>query len=250
MKEQFKEMMQLGAERNRHSDDDAHADPAGGMLNRLRAAVLGANDGIVSVASIVLGVAGATNSKGAIFTAGLAGLVAGALSMGVGEYVSVSTQRDTERAYIKHEEWELETRPADELRELIGLYEAKGVSPKTARQVAHELTRADALRAHLDAELNIDEDNLTNPWHAAVASLVSFTIGALIPLLSVLLSAPSLRFVVTFMAVTIALLLTGYLSAKAGGASRRRAMLRVVVGGAIAMIVTYGIGHLFGTAIS
>lgn len=233
-----------------HSDTDAHTATAGGKLNSLRAAVLGANDGIVSVASIVLGVAGATDSRGTIFTAGLAGLVAGALSMGVGEYVSVSTQRDTERAYIRHEAWELKTKPEQELAELAGLYETKGVSPKTAKQVAKELTEHDALAAHLDVELNIDQEDLTNPWQAAIASLVSFTVGALIPLLSIILASTHLRFAVTFIAVTIALVLTGYFSATAGGASRRHAIVRVVIGGALAMVVTYFIGHLFGTAVS
>lgn len=233
-----------------HSDQDIHTRSATGSLNRLRAAVLGANDGIVSVASIVLGVAGATDSRGTIFTAGLAGLVAGALSMAVGEYVSVSTQRDTERAFISHERWELSTKPADELEELAQMYEAKGVAPKTAKQVAKELTERDALAAHLDVELNIDQEDLTNPWQAGIASLISFTIGALIPLLSILLASPHLRFLVTFVAVLVALNLTGYLSATAGGASRRHAMLRVVIGGALAMVVTYGIGHIFGTAIS
>lgn len=238
------------ASSDNHSDQDVHTRNASGSLNRLRAAVLGGNDGIVSVASIVLGVAGATDSKGTIFTAGLAGLVAGALSMGVGEYVSVSTQRDTERAFIGHEKWELTTKPEQELDELAGMYEAKGVTPKTAKQVAQELTAHDALAAHLDVELNIDQEDLMNPWQAAIASLVSFTVGALIPLLSILLVSTHLRFPVTFIAVTIALVLTGYLSAVAGGASRRRAIVRVVVGGALAMVVTYGIGHLFGTAIS
>lgn len=238
----------LGSKRT-HSDNDAHAKSGNANLNRLRAAVLGANDGIVSVASIVLGVAGATSSKGTIFTAGLAGLVAGALSMAVGEYVSVSTQRDTERAYIDHEMWELETNPDEELAELVRLYEDKGVSAKTARMVAHELTQKDALAAHLDVELNIDPDDLTNPWQAGIASLFSFTLGALIPLLSIVLASQHLRFVITFIAVLIALVFTGYFSATAGGASRRRAVLRVVVGGALAMVVTYGIGALFGTAV-
>jgi VIT1/CCC1 family predicted Fe2+/Mn2+ transporter len=232
-----------------HSDTDAHAVGLNASLNSLRAAVLGANDGIVSVASIVLGVAGATDSRGAIFTAGLAGLVAGALSMGVGEYVSVSTQRDTERAYISHEKWELRTKPEKELAELAEMYEAQGLSAGTAKQVARELTEHDALKAHLAVELNIDESDLTNPWQAAVASLCSFTVGGLIPLLSIIFVATHLRFPVTFVAVTAALVLTGYLSATAGGASRRRAILRVVVGGALAMVVTYFVGHLFGTAI-
>jgi len=232
-----------------HSDTDTHVKAGNGSLNRLRAAVLGANDGIVSVASIVLGVAGATDHKGTIFTAGLAGLVAGALSMGVGEYVSVSTQRDTERAFIDHEKWELATNPEGELEELAEIYQGKGASEKTAKVLAGELTAHNPLLAHLDAELGIDPDDLTNPWHAAVASLLSFTVGALIPLVSILLAAQRLRFMVTFVAVTVALVGTGYLSATAGGASRRRAVLRVVIGGAIAMLVTYGIGKLFGTAI-
>ena len=220
------------------------------MLNRLRAAVLGANDGIVSVSSIVLGVAGATDSRGAIFTAGLAGLVAGALSMMVGEYVSVSSQRDTERAFIAREKRRLKADPQHELDGLADIYEAKGLSRATARKVAQELSASDALKAHLDAELNLDEDDLNNPWEAGIASLLSFTAGGLIPLIAILLASVHLRFGVTFVAVLIALTLTGYLSATVGGASRRRAILRVVVGGAIAMVVTFAIGHLFGTAIS
>lgn len=232
-----------------HHDQDSHTNTGNVSLNRLRAAVLGANDGIVSVASIVLGVAGATSNKGTIFTAGLAGLTAGALSMAVGEYVSVSAQRDTERAYVSHEKWELETKPEQELEELAGLYEAKGVSKSTARQVAKELTAKNALKAHLDAELNIDPDDLTNPWQAGIASMVAFTLGALIPLLSISLTSQRLRFVVTFVAVLLALVFTGYFSATAGGASRRRAIGRVVFGGALAMVITYGIGALFGTAV-
>lgn len=232
-----------------HTHGDIHSNPGNANLNRLRAAVLGGNDGIVSVAAIVLGVAGATDERGAIFTAGLAGLVAGALSMGVGEYVSVSTQRDTERAYIQHEKWELQSDPEGELAELAEMYEAKGLSAGTAKQVAQELTDHDPIKAHLDVELGIDEEDLTNPWQAAIASLLSFTAGGLIPLVSILAVSVNLRFGATFIAVTIALLLTGYMSATVGGASRRRAMLRVVVGGALAMLVTFGIGHLFGTAI-
>lgn len=232
-----------------HTEDDVHANPGNANLNRLRAAVLGGNDGIVSVAAIVLGVAGATDEKSAIFTAGLAGLVAGALSMGVGEYVSVSTQRDTERAYITHEKWELESHPEREQKELADMYEAKGLSRKTADLVAAELTAHDPIKAHLDAELKIDEEDLTNPWQAAFASLFSFTAGGLIPFISILAVPTHLRFGVTFVAVTIALLLTGFLSATAGGASRRRAMTRVVIGGALAMLVTFGVGHLFGTAV-
>lgn len=219
------------------------------MLNKLRAAVLGANDGIVSTASLIFGVAGATNNTNAIVTAGIAGLAAGALSMGVGEYVSVSTQRDTERAYIARERRELRTDPAGELKELAGLYEAKGISPKTARKVAEELTAHDAVRAHLDAELNLDEEDLTNPMHAAVASSVSFTAGALVPLLTAVLVPGQWRIWATVLAVGVALTLTGYFSATIGSASRRQAIIRVVLGGLLAMAVTYGIGRLFGVAI-
>lgn len=219
-------------------------------LNSLRAAVLGANDGIVSVASIVFGVAGATSNKHTIFIAGLAGLVAGAFSMAVGEYVSVSSQRDTERAYIEQEKRELRDNPEEELAELTELYHAKGLSTATAEKVAAELTAHDPVKAHLDAELNLDENDLTNPGHAALASGVSFTVGALIPLVSVILASVHLRIPVTFIAVMIALILTGYLSATVGGASRRNAILRVVVGGALAMVATYFIGHLFGTAVA
>lgn len=223
--------------------------PSNAKLNWLRAAVLGANDGIVSTASIIFGVAGATDSKGAIFTAGLAGLVAGALSMAVGEYVSVSSQRDTERAYIARERRLLHDEPSHELDGLAQVYEDKGLSSKTARQVAVELTRQDAVKAHLEAEMGLDEEDLTNPWHAGLASMISFTAGALIPLVSVILAAHAWRIPVTFVAVVVALLITGFLSATVGGASRRRAIFRVILGGILAMIITYGIGKIFGTAV-
>lgn len=219
-------------------------------LNWLRAAVLGANDGIVSVASIVLGVAGATGERHTIFIAGLAGLVAGAFSMAVGEYVSVSSQRDTERAFINREKRRLRDDPDHELDGLAKVYEAKGLSAKTARVVATELTAKDPLQAHLEAELELDEEDLTNPTHAALASAVSFTAGALIPLISVTVATAGSRIYVTFMAVLLALTLTGYGSATVGGSSRRRAILRVLVGGALAMVGTYLVGRLFGAAVS
>ena len=218
-------------------------------LNWLRAAVLGANDGIVSVSSIILGVAGATSAKHTIFIAGLAGLVAGACSMAVGEYVSVSSQRDTERAFIAKEKRRLRDNPDHELEGLAKVYLEKGVSEQTARQVAHELTVKDPLKAHLEAELQIDEEDLNNPVQAAVASFISFTIGGLIPLVAVLLATQHTRIAVTFVAVLAALCITGYLSATVGNASRKRAMVRVVIGGALAMAATYFIGHLFGTAV-
>ena len=219
-------------------------------LNWLRAAVLGANDGIVSVSSIILGVAGATSARHTIFIAGLAGLVAGAFSMAVGEYVSVSSQRDTERAYIAKERRRLRDDPDHELEGLANVYMQKGVSAKTAQLVARELTAKDPLKAHLETELNLDEEDLNDPVQAAVASMISFTIGGLIPLISVMVATRHTRIAVTFVAVLIALTITGYLSATVGNASRRRAILRVVLGGAAAMALTYLVGHLFGTAVS
>lgn len=218
-------------------------------LNWLRAAVLGANDGIVSVSSIILGVAGATNAKHTIFIAGLAGLVAGAFSMAVGEYVSVSSQSDAEKAFIARERRRLRDDPNHELEGLARVYEAKGASRETALLVAKELTAKDALAAHLDAELNIDEEDLNNPWQAAIASFISFTIGALVPLVSIIAASNHARVPVTFVAVLLALCVTGYLSATVGTASRKKAIVRVVIGGALAMAATYFVGHLFGTAV-
>jgi VIT1/CCC1 family predicted Fe2+/Mn2+ transporter len=157
----------------------------GGRLNALRAAVLGANDGIVSVAGIVMGVAGATSHADAIFVAGVAGLVAGALSMAAGEYVSVSTQRDTERALLDKERRELAEEPEEELAELAGIYREKGLSEEIALEVAVQLTAHDALGAHAEAELGIDPDDLTNPWQAAFASMARSPSARLLPLLTI-----------------------------------------------------------------
>ncbi len=219
-------------------------------LNWLRSAVLGANDGIVSVSSIILGVVGATDSRHTIFIAGLAGLVAGAFSMAVGEYVSVSSQRDTERAYIAREKRRLRDDAAHELDGLAHVYMQKGVSKATARLVAQELTKKDALKAHLETELNLNEEDLNNPTQAAVASMISFTVGGLIPLVAVMVASAHTRIAITFVAVLVALTVTGYASATVGGASRRRAILRVVIGGALAMALTYLVGRIFGTTVS
>ena len=227
---------------------EPHSGGTAGRLNWLRAAVLGANDGIVSVAGIVIGVAGATTNRGPIFTAGLAGLVAGAVSMALGEYVSVSSQRDSERAQIRQEKRELAASPEAELTELTALYEAKGLSAATAHTVAVELSARGALAAHLDAELHIDPADIPSPVQAAGASALSFASGAMLPMLAILLPA-GLRVPVTFVAVLIALGLTGALSARLGGSDVRRAVLRVVIGGALGLAFTYGVGHLFGTAI-
>lgn len=225
---------------------EPHDRNAGVKLNKLRAAVLGANDGIVSIAGLVVGVAGANNQRGVIFTAGLAGVLAGALSMAAGEYVSVSSQRDTERAMLKKEQFELDNYPDQELTELAQIYLSKGLSAKTATAVAKELTKNDAYAAHIDAELAIDPNNLANPWHAAVASATAFLGGAILPLAAIMLSPSSSRIIITFVSTIIALVLTGSLSARFGQAPATRAIFRVTVGGALAMAVTYGIGHIIG----
>lgn len=215
-------------------------------LNWLRAAVLGANDGIVSTASVVVGVAGASNSTSFILTAGVAALVAGALSMGVGEYISVSSQRDSEKALIEKERRELVENPEQEFEELVEVYKGKGLSPQTARVVVGELTTLGAFAAHVDAELGIDPNNLTNPWHAAYASTAAFFCGAIIPMVMIILPPPSIRIPVTFLGVLIALILTGILSAFAGGANKTKAAVRVAAGGMLAMGITFGIGKIFG----
>lgn len=225
--------------------NEPHVQSTVAKLNWLRASVLGANDGIVSIAGLVLGVAGATSSSTVILTAGVAGIIAGAISMAAGEYVSVSSSRDTEHALLKKERDELKNFPDAELLELISLYERKGLSKKTATVVARELTRKDAFAAHADIELGIDPDNLTNPWHAAFASAAAFLAGAFIPLIAIVLPPPELRVPVAFIAVVVALAATGFVSAKIGGANTFKAMARVVLGGILAMIVTYSIGKLF-----
>lgn len=228
--------------------DEPHRGGIAQRLNWLRAGVLGANDGIVSVAAIVVGVAGATSSTGPILTAGVAGLVGGAISMALGEYVSVSSQSDSEKALIAKERAELRDMPADALDELTALYRAKGLSESTATQVAIELTEHDALAAHLSIELNIDQDDVVSPWHAAAASAAAFTIGAILPMLAILLPPADWRIPVTFVAVLMALAVTGTLSATIGGSSRLRATLRVVIGGALALAATYGVGVLLGAS--
>ena len=228
---------------------EPHQSGTSSRLNWLRAGVLGANDGITSTAGLVIGVAAANPANtGAIFLAGAAGLVAGAASMAVGEYVSVASQRDSEQALIRLEKWELEHEPEEEFEELVGIYRHRGLSDATARQVATELHSHDALGAHLDAELGIDPDELTNPWAAAIASAISFTLGALLPVLAVLLPPPEWRIITAFVAVLAALGLTGWLSAKLGKAIVWRAVVRMLIGGALAMAVTYGIGQLFGVS--
>ncbi|MGW4322844.1 VIT1/CCC1 transporter family protein [Streptomyces sp. NPDC004684] len=226
--------------------DEPHGGALGSRLNWLRAAVLGANDGIVSTAGLVVGVAGATDSRSALLTAGLAGLLAGSMSMAAGEYVSVSTQRDSELAALAEERRELRDQPEAELRELAELLERRGLSPEVARDAARQLTERDALRAHASVELGIDPDRLTNPWHAAGASFLAFTVGALLPLLAIVLPPAGPRLVITVLSVLAALVLTGFSSARLGAAPPGRAVLRNVTGGALAMAVTYAAGALLG----
>jgi VIT1/CCC1 family predicted Fe2+/Mn2+ transporter len=228
---------------------EEHGAGIGARLNWLRAGVLGANDGIVSTAGIVIGVAAATTDRGTIATAGIAGLAAGAMSMAAGEYVSVSTQRDTEQALLAKERQELHEMPEEELEELTQIYEGKGLSRALAEQVAHQLTEHDALGAHAEAELGIDPHDLTNPWHAAWASMIAFTLGALLPLAAVLLVPVTIRIPVTAAAVVVALVVTGWTSAALGDAPRPRAVARNVIGGVAAMLVTYAIGLAVGTQV-
>ena len=228
--------------------DEPHRQGLAQRLNWLRAGVLGANDGIVSTAAVVVGVAGATSEVGPVLIAGLAALVGGAISMALGEYVSVSSQRDSEHALIQKERRELAEDPEAELAELVGLYEAQGLSRDTATRVATELTASDALKAHLAAELNIDADDVVSPWAAALASAVAFTVGAILPMLTILLAPVDVRVPLTFVAVLVALAVRGYLAAWIGGARRGRAILRTVIGGALALGATYAVGALFGVA--
>jgi len=209
--------------------------------------VLGANDGIVSVAAIVVGVAGATAASAPILTAGLAGLVGGAISMALGEYVSVSTQRDTQTALIAKEKGELATEPELELAELAAIYQAKGMSQTTAQQVAEELTAHDALAAHLEAELGIREVDVASPWQAAGASALAFVVGAILPMLAIMLPPENLRVPITFVAVLVALAATGATSAAIGRSPWLRPTLRVVIGGALALGATFAIGTALGT---
>jgi VIT1/CCC1 family predicted Fe2+/Mn2+ transporter len=217
--------------------------------NWLRAAVLGANDGILSTASLVLGVAASGASGAAIVTAGIAGLVAGALSMAAGEYVSVSSQRDAERADIRLEELELRRDPPGELRELAGVYEQRGLPPALASEVALTLSRRGALEAHARDELGLDEARLARPFQAAWTSALSFSAGAALPLLAVAATPARARVVVAVAVTLTALALLGDLGARLGGAPRRAATVRVLAWGAVAMAITAGIGAIVGTVV-
>jgi VIT1/CCC1 family predicted Fe2+/Mn2+ transporter len=215
----------------------------------LRAGVLGANDGIVSISSLVVGVASAQTGRQAVLVAGLAGLVAGALSMAIGEYVSVSSQRDAERADIARESKELEELPDAEFEELTAIYEERGLDRALAEQVAKQLMEKDALRAHLRDELGFTESTMAKPVQAAVVSALSFAVGGGIPLLAMALAGASLRIVMTASVTTVLLVALGATGGALGGASAPRAAVRVTIGGIAAMALTAAIGALVGISL-
>jgi len=215
----------------------------------LRAAVLGANDGIVSTASLIAGVASAGVGTSEVLLAGTAGLVAGAMSMAAGEYVSVSAQSDSEKADLERERKEQETQPEFEHEELAQIYVGRGLTPELARQVADELMAKDALGAHARDELGISEVVTARPIQAALSSAASFTAGAALPVASVVLAPPGGIVMVTTVVSVLALGLLGAVSARSGGAPRVPAVARVMFWGALAMAATALVGHLFGTTV-
>ncbi|MFF5794348.1 VIT1/CCC1 transporter family protein [Paeniglutamicibacter sp. NPDC012692] len=229
-------------------DQEPHDAGVAARLNWLRAGVLGANDGIVSVAAVVVGVAGATTANGPIIAAGAAAAIGGAISMALGEYVSVSSSADSQLALIEKERRELEEMPEAELEELTAIYRAKGLSVETASRVAEELTAHDALAAHLEAELHLDQDEVVSPWHAAFASAIAFSIGAVLPFATAVFLPGQLKIPVTFVAVLLALAFTGAMGARLGGAPMLRPTVRVLVGGAAALVVTFAIGSWLGVS--
>ncbi len=219
-------------------------------LNWLRAGVLGANDGIMSTSGLILGVAASPGvSSSTILIAGVAAVVAGSISMAGGEYTSVSAQRDSEKAAIAVEREELKNNPEGELRELAWFYEQKGISPKLAIQVAEELTKQDALKAHAEAELGIDSEHHVSPIQAALSSFVAFAIGGLLPLLAVIGPWVDFRIQATIASVVLALILTGYVGARIGGAKPGRGIVRNLIVSLMTMGITYAIGHLVGSSL-
>ena len=215
----------------------------------LRAAVLGANDGIISTASLVVGIAASHASRGTVLTAGVAGLVAGAMSMAAGEYVSVSSQADTERADLEREKRELEEDDAGERRELATIYEGRGLDPSLAKQVADQLMSHDALGAHARDELGISTHSTARPLQAALASGVTFSVGAAMPLLTAWLAPEAGTVPIVFGMSLLSLAGLGLLAGFAGGSSLRKAALRVTFWGALAMTATIVVGSFFGAIV-
>jgi VIT1/CCC1 family predicted Fe2+/Mn2+ transporter len=215
-------------------------------LNWLRAAVLGANDGIVSTASIIFGVAGASASSQTLLLAGSAAIAAGAMSMAAAEFVSVSSQRDFQRAEMDQQKMRIDADEAGAMNDLTELVAARGLDDKLARQVAIQLTQHDALEAHTRLRLGFEPGQINNPWHAAIASMLSFVVGGLVPLTALLLGNRQGEVWATAAAAIVALMLTGSLSAQLGHAPRLRAAARTVAGGILAMVVTYVVGAAVG----
>ncbi len=229
-----------------HTTTERHL---GGRGAWLRAGVLGANDGLISTASLMVAVAAASSSRSAVLVAGIAGLTAGALSMAAGEYVSVSSQRDTERADLAVERRELIATPEAEREELARIYRDRGLSAGLAEQVADELSQLDQLAVHARDELGIDVEALANPIQAAVVSALSFVIGAVIPILVVVISSPSMRVPLTIAITLVGLILLGAAGARLGGAPPVRAAVRVFIGGTLALLISMAIGSLTGSAV-
>lgn len=229
---------------------DVETHGMGEKLNRLRAAVLGANDGIVSTAAVVVGVAGATTNSREIFTAGVAALVGGAISMALGEYVSVSSQRDAEKAAVDSGRKLQASDPEAEFHHLVQAYKNSGLSSETAVAVARERTQTDPLAAHLEIHYGIDEEDIVSPWSAGIASFFAFFAGALLPLAAIILAPAAIRVIVCVAVTLLALAITGAISAKLGGAKPGRAVVRLVIGGGLALAATFAVGSLFGTAVA
>ena len=229
-----------------HRSEERHL---GGRAAWLRAAVLGANDGLISTASLMVGVAAADSGRSAILVAGVAGLTAGALSMAAGEYVSVSSQRDTERADLERERVELATSPEAEHEELVRIYRDRGLSEPLARQVADELGNLDLLAVHARDELGVDVDELANPAQAAIVSASSFVVGAVVPIVVVALASAGMRVALTMIVTLIGLVALGATGARLGGAPQGRAAARVLIGGMLALLISLAIGRLTGAAV-
>ncbi|MEX3562562.1 VIT family protein [Corynebacterium phoceense] len=225
---------------------EPHGANHGSALNSLRAGVLGANDGIVSVAALLLGMAGSHASDSAILTGGIAATIAGAVSMALGEYVSVSAQRDSEKMLIAKEKQELKEIPEEEHEELVEILTGYGMTRETAHQATREIESGDLLAAHLRLELGIDGEDLTNPWAAAGWSAVSFLAGAALPMLAMVLAPFAAQAAVVAVTTIVALAITGFVSAKLADTAPIRSIVRLVVGGALGLAVTYGIGAAFG----
>jgi len=221
----------------------------GGRAAWLRAAVLGANDGLISTAALMVGVAAAEGERSTILVAGIAGLTAGALSMAAGEYVSVSSQRDTERADLERERAELRSDPDIELAELEQIYERRGLSAELANQVAVELSRVDPLAIHARDELGIDMASLARPVQASVVSALSFMVGAILPIVVVALAPASSRVVLTMVVTIVGLVVLGSIGARLGGAPPGRAAIRVFLGGSLALAISLGIGRVTGNVV-